>query len=323
MENKINNLFADAAVSNKTTNIASKKLFNLFKKSKSSKFIFVKSGGNFGDYLIYKGAEKIARLANISFQSVSHEEFINSKYPEGVVIYIHGGGGFNPLWSGTPIIELHKSITTHSGVTILGPQTFFTDEAYLQKFIIPIFEKSIAKKIYLFTRDITSLEALKEKVPSYVELEIDNDTALNLCAEDILRPSSCKGDFVLYAIREDKELVNIARKDFLSVWLDPIKFCKDFDHWVFLHNRAKRIITNRLHSAIVGVILGKPVELLPNSYHKNRSVWEYSLQQRGVQWSDDMPVTKITSIINSIYPLKRLVSSYKFQAWFRSLYKIH
>jgi len=47
---------------------------------------------------------------------------------------------------------------------------------------------------------------------------------------------------------------------------------------------ASTIITNRLHSAIIGAILGKNVELFRNSYHKNRSVWEYSLQSKGVKW---------------------------------------
>jgi hypothetical protein len=54
-----------------------------------------------------------------------------------------------------------------------------------------------------------------------------------------------------------------------------------------IHAYADRIISNRLHSAIVGSVLGRPVDLLPGNYHKNRSIWEFCLSQRGVRWLDD------------------------------------
>ena len=87
------------------------------------------------------------------------------------------------------------------------------------------------------------------------------------------------------------------------------RFCRSFNQWVALHRRARCIVTNRLHSAIASVVLGKQTVLLPNSYHKNRSVWEYSLRERGVLWSDELPVRSVARIINAIAPLRRLVGS--------------
>jgi hypothetical protein len=55
---------------------------------------------------------------------------------------------------------------------------------------------------------------------------------------------------------------------------------------VRIHLFARSITTNRLHSAIIGAIAGKPVTIGPGSYHKNRSVWQYSLAERGVRWVD-------------------------------------
>ncbi len=46
------------------------------------------------------------------------------------------------------------------------------------------------------------------------------------------------------------------------------------------------IRTNRLHVAIAAALLGKGVEMFPNSYFKNEAVYNYSLQHRfpNIQW---------------------------------------
>ena len=71
--------------------------------------------------------------------------------------------------------------------------------------------------------------------------------------------------------------------------VDPVRYSYSFKHWVRLHARAASIVTNRLHSAICGSILGVPTTLLPNNYHKARGVWEQSLAARGVQWAERLP----------------------------------
>jgi exopolysaccharide biosynthesis predicted pyruvyltransferase EpsI len=49
-----------------------------------------------------------------------------------------------------------------------------------------------------------------------------------------------------------------------------LKFINNFD----------TIKTNRLHIAIAGALLGKDVEFHPNSYFKNKAVWEFSLRNK-------------------------------------------
>ncbi len=301
--------------------IASEKIFNLFIKYKSKQFIFVEPGGNYGDYLIYKGAEKLANLAEIQFQSINHEEFMNSDYSKDTVTYIHGSGGFTPLWSGTPLAELRKAARDHKGITILGPSTFLTDPTYLNETFATSLTKINSQKLFLFTRDLISYEKLKECLPPSLNVCLDHDTAFNLRINDLLN-SKPVGKYTLYCIRKDKESINIQDDASLSGWLDPVRYCKNFNHWVFLHSRAKQIITSRLHSAILGSILGIPTTLIPNNYHKNRSVWEYSLRQRGVQWSDNIPIGKTSRTVNKIYPLKKLLALSKFQGLLREFYGI-
>jgi exopolysaccharide biosynthesis predicted pyruvyltransferase EpsI len=43
--------------------------------------------------------------------------------------------------------------------------------------------------------------------------------------------------------------------------------------------KAARVYTDRLHVAILAGILRKEIYLLPNSYHKNKSTYEFSLKR--------------------------------------------
>lgn len=51
--------------------------------------------------------------------------------------------------------------------------------------------------------------------------------------------------------------------------------------------QCRTIVTDRLHFAILALILKREVVLLPNSYHKNRSMYETWLKGLGCKWADD------------------------------------
>ena len=299
-------------------NVPSMKLSDLFDKYNNKQFVFVEPGGNYGDYLIYEGAEKLAKQSKIKFQSVTHDEFMKSKYSDDMIIYIHGSGGFNPWWTGTPILELEKAVKYHKGIVILGPQTFVQDTSFINERVANILIDNDINKLFLFTRDYVSYKTLKECLPVNCNIYLDHDTAFHLSINDILenKPS---GKYTLYSVREDKESVYFQKNGVLSLKFDPVFYCRNFDHWVYVHSMAKRIITNRTHSAILGSILGIPTTILPNSYHKNHSIWEYSLRQRGVDWLDELSLKGFASIISTIN--HKLFYS-KLQRVLRMVYKV-
>ena len=271
------------------SHVVSQRLFSLFQDYRASPWLFVGAGGNFGDQLIYRGAEKLASRAGICFEQIPHQRFMVSSYSKRTIVYIHGGGGFTTWWSGRPIQAFRKAVTSHPGVTVLGPQTFQIDAPFLRQTIVADTDRSIASRLVVFTREAASYAALQPHLPDTVELYCDHDTALNLSPQDLKPKPLPRCGYVLYAIRTDKEAVAFKQRDPTQIWLDPVPYARSFQHWVDVHARARRIVTNRLHSAIAGMVLGIPTTLLPNSYHKNRSVWEYSLRMRGVQWADEMP----------------------------------
>jgi exopolysaccharide biosynthesis predicted pyruvyltransferase EpsI len=285
----------------------SPQLFRLFEAYRSAPFLFVESGGNFGDELIWLGAYKLARLAGLDVRRVTYDEFIGSSVPSGTGVYVHGGGGINPWCSGRAITAFQKALATNSPIAILGPQSVHPDHVFLRSKLALDLEQASARRIVAFARDQASYEALAASFPG-LELRAEHDTALSLSRADLDGPCLPRA-FALCAIREDNESSPISNRDLLSLSIDPAKFCRSFNQWIALHRSARRIVTNRLHSAIAGVILGKPTVLLPNSYHKNRSVWEHSLRERGVVWSDELPLGPLPRVINAIAPLRRLVGS--------------
>jgi exopolysaccharide biosynthesis predicted pyruvyltransferase EpsI len=290
----------------------SRELFGILTLYRSRNFIFVEPGGNFGDFIIYKGAYKLAEMAGLDFEKIGFDKFMKTYYPPETIVYIHGGGGINNFWSGKPISALKKALSSHKGIVILGPQTFQIDDDFLNHFLNNVLTQVNAAAVYLFCRDLCSYERLKEKIKEaqlpFLHVMLDHDTALNLKKDDF-NISKIKPSYALYCIRSDKELNPKQEYDFLSRWIDPITWSRTFDEWIHLHAGAKTIVTNRLHSAIIGTILKIPVTLLPNNYHKNRAVWEFSLRERGVNWDEHLPVNRFSQTLNQIKFLKKLRQS--------------
>jgi exopolysaccharide biosynthesis predicted pyruvyltransferase EpsI len=283
--------------------VISEKVFKLFKNLRSSKFIFVEPGGNFGDYLIYRGAYKLAKLAGLHFEVLKHDDFMNRDCPEDQVIYINGSGGFVPFWSGRPIKGLQKALATHKGIVVLGPTTFYDDDEYIKSIFDDIFSRVIAKDVFIFTREKYSFSFLNKFAPDFVNKDFDHDTAINLNKNDFNLILN-KQKYCLYAIREDKEKIDSTKHIFGTI--DPIKVARNFEEWLLLHANAASIITNRLHSAICGFVMEVPTTLMPNSYHKNRSAWEFSLAEQGVQWQDKIESGLFTRLVNYL-PVSKFV----------------
>jgi len=277
--------------------VASKKLLEVFLRYKERKFVFIRPGGNFGDYLIYRGAEKLGRDAGIEFVTLHWRDYMTQEIASNSVIYIHGGGGFNKWYTESPLKILKKAITGHKGVVINGPQTCVSNDIVWENDFSRIWTGVISGKIYLFTREQTSFQIIRKLVPHSVSVICDHDTAFNLSKDDLVSEDD-PGRYVLYTMRDDREIKKPSCGKLFSVWIDPVEACDNFSQWVFLHSKAREIFTDRLHSCIVGTLLGKRVTLLPNSYHKNRSAWEYSLQKMNVCWRDSIPLPFIARLLD-------------------------
>jgi len=263
-------------------------LTELFKQYRHHSWLFVEPGGNWGDHLIYFGAEALARQLGLRWQRITVTEFLNRERVEQTALYLHGGGGFNPWCSGDAIHCLAHAVKIGRGPVIQGPVTCCEDFGFLERQVLPLLQDSGGGERHFFVRERTSLAAMARFCVSW-GLHLDKDTALQLSAAELLQRAGLEANrprpYRLYAVRRDNErpgeqvpnLTNVMR-------LDPAFFCNSFEHWLRVHCRASQIITNRTHSAIAGAILNTPTLMFAGGYHKNRSLWEFSLSQSSVDF---------------------------------------
>jgi exopolysaccharide biosynthesis predicted pyruvyltransferase EpsI len=289
---------------------------SLLKSLNSKPFIFIEPGGNSGDHLIYKGAYKLADLAQLQYRNTNFDTIKIKDISNSDVIYVHGAGGFNPFCSGKAFTELSTALTRKNGITIVGPSTVMDDRKFLRENFAPLFEPQEGREVFFFTRELKSYEILKNFLPNWIKLEHDHDTALNLTKNNVYQ-NPLKNCYSLYAIRVDKESCDFQKSSPFLLWEDPIKLTNSFEEWVALHARARKIITNRTHSAILGAVLGKPVTMLANKYHKNQSIWEYSLSNRGVKWADKIETSKLTESLLKTKTYPKICQSYKLRQFSR------
>lgn len=300
-------------------------LKQIFCDNKDAKFVFVQPGGNFGDFLIYFGLEVLARKLNLSFRSLSAEEFLSQKITRDEILYLHGSGGFNQWCSEKALKVLEHALYSGAKLVVQGPSTIDQDMDYLENRLAKVLKKPGKPPLYFIAREMTTFALCNDYLAGTgAHFFHDQDTAF-WADKDLLEsfagPSISKYRF--YALREDNESSGQSIHDYGNgVQLDPAYFCKSFKHWVRVHLYATEIITTRTHSAVVGALLNKPVVLYPGRYHKNRSIWEYSLQHRNVIWgeNEDRPYRKTR--FNLHYLPARVRNSYRVNQAARWLQRV-
>lgn len=269
-------------------------LAQIFQENKDAKFVFVQPGGNYGDRLIYFGLEVLARKLKLNFQSFSTQEFLDRQPATDEILYMHGGGGFNRWCSGISLKILDHALHSKAKMVIQGPCTIEQDTEYVQNILAKVLRKPDKPLFYFMARELMTFKLCNEYLGDVgANISLDQDTAFWADSKSL---EACSGPprsmYRFYALREDNEVSSDRVHDYgKGITFDPAYFCKSFEHWIKVHLHAKEIITTRTHSAIVGALLNKPVIMYPSRYHKNRSIWEHSLKQRGVIWGpgEDRP----------------------------------
>jgi len=298
-------------------------LRQVFEKYRDHPWVFLRPLGNWGDDLIFAGAERLADRVGLKWKSFEKDGFQAISTTQEHCIYLHGGGGYNHWCSGRAIENLELALNRSVHLVVQGPVSTETSSDWLADRFKRALSEIKPQDFLFFAREQITLKTLNDvELPALgATLYHDHDTALALTEEDILDIAELKsmpnGKYDLIVFREDPEQpvhsVSEGIKGQIksrAVILDPAYAARTFRHWVRIHLYAKSITTNRLHSSILGTVAGKPVTLGPGSYHKNRSVWEYSLANRGVDWTDFIvPQTK--SIWN--YLPKQIQNSYKMR----------
>lgn len=134
-------------------------------------------------------------------------------------------------------------------------------------------------------KDVASL---MQRLPSNVSIICRDRVSFNNCSrytQNVMldhdfafyfdyEPYKKQGAGVLEAFRGDNEKTHQACRNDVSLGNET-----EWDAFVREIAEYDEVKTNRLHVAIVATMLGKKVTLYPNSYFKNRAVYEHSLAQ--------------------------------------------
>lgn len=305
----------------------SRSLEKIFSENVDAHWYFVRPGGNWGDCLIYEGAERLASRLGLKWKLVNYQELANLKLSESDCVYLHGGGAFNRWCSDKPFIALRNATGQPVQLVVQGPVTFEDDREGLSKRISPILSSFTCQRLVFFLRESYSYRLAKNVIEQNEKIGLlqDHDTAFHLTKSDLLElaqlPTMPKGRYELIVDRQDVEAPGQIRSKMGigRVYMDPAIEASSFEQWVKIHLYASAINTNRLHSAVIGAIAGKAVVVGPCSYHKNRSMWQYSLADKGVVWSETG--FSESSAINEWVPLI-VRKSYKFRKLYRAVSRV-
>lgn len=220
---------------------------------------FYRFPGNYGDSLIWHGTKILLNDLNIN------ENYVEISSPkQNNVLLVDGGGNFVDYYSDVRDFLIKKA-DLYDEIIIL-PHTIFGDKQ------IEVLN-SISGSITVFCREKLSYNFLQEKFKN------GNVYLWHDCAFYNTFKKIPDGLGILNVFRKDKEsVVNNIPKD-----NDDLSYngyaTKPLDELINIIKKYKEIHTDRLHIAICGALLGKEVKLFPNSYYKNKAVFDYSLKE--------------------------------------------
>lgn len=223
---------------------------------------YVRTPGNVGDRLIEAAAFQLLRHFGINF-SVTRPP-ARAGFDE---LVLPGGGSMGSFYAVNQRIR-EQAMASGLPVSVL-PQSFITPEhfAYARVFVRERASLDLRSDA-LLAPDL----ALGFEMPRHWRL------ALGLDARWRRRPDLGEGLW----LRRDREGL------FAGVRSagDPAARCRTAFGYLRLAARHTHVITDRLHFAIAALLCGRRATLLPNSYFKNRSMYETWLGALGCGWRD-------------------------------------
>lgn len=241
---------------------------DIFDRLRDHRIGYVELPGNVGDRMIRLATRQLLRYFGISYRLLGRREIAGKREPGETVdrILISGGGNLGTLYPECRRLR-EKVLALGPPVTVL-PQSIYGNPEDLGSY----------ERVYV--RERSSLE-----FPGEVVLAPDLALALDhVNAESV--PVLERGVF----LRRDVE--KLLAPDSRSL-CDPADVCHTVEEYLELASLCGAIYTDRLHFAIAGLLLGRDVTLLPNSYDKNRAMFETWLKDLGCSWRDDLQGVQI------------------------------
>jgi exopolysaccharide biosynthesis predicted pyruvyltransferase EpsI len=216
--------------------------------------VVVDGVGNVGDHMIYRATRQLLGHFGVRVET-------SSPRPGAAAVLFFGGGNVGGRYPNEDRVrDVHLRRARRAGVpAVLLPQSIHG----------PADLSGFAR---VFVRDQVSKDRF---APNAV---LAPDLALGLHVPPAAPPVEREGVF----LRTDAESLDRGRPSLG----DPGVLAPRVEAYLALAARYERVVTDRLHFAVAGLLAGREVTLLPNDYHKNRAVWEAWLAALGCRWGE-------------------------------------
>ena len=217
--------------------------------------------GNYGDSLIWHGTQVLLARAGVQYETIE-----NHNPPTSEVLLIDGGGNLNDSYH-----DVERYLTKYGtgiGHVVILPHSITGVRAFscLSRH---------CPSATIFCRERATFESVRMTLPfADVRLAHDCSFAVDVTCWIDAPVTNCGP---LFAFRQDAESLyfdlprsnrDISREGYAMASLSSL---------MEAISSYEQIHTDRLHLAIAGALLNREVFLYPNSYFKNRAVFEHSL----------------------------------------------
>lgn len=246
-------------------------LVKFLKDLGSKKIIFAPNPGNAGDSLIALSTLNIFKKINLDFEIQNPKTKFNKK----TIIY---GGGGNLIDKYNNLREFLWANHENNRLIVL-PHTFSHCKKLLNR---------MGSNVTLIAREKVSFNYIKTHMRHPENAFLSDDMALHANNLDSYINEPHAG--ICNAFRLDKEKTNINIPDnnkdisndfiFKQNTLNESHIKTSVDNLLRYLSKFEEINTNRLHVAIAGSLLGRKVNLFPNSYYKNEAVFSFSIKNK-------------------------------------------
>ena len=250
-----------------------KVLISLLQSLRRGPVKYVSNPGNAGDSLIALGTLQL-------FQQIKLNVSIHSpldKFSEGDTLVYAGGGNLVPEYN-----DLRNFLIANRRASkiIVLPHTVRGHDDLLS---------ILSDNVYIFARERVSFGHLVNRMNFPENVFLAHDMAFHISGLDAYKSVAGVSELNAFRLDCEKTGVQIPSDNIdLSTVCATDSIVNSSKKMFEAVSRASVVNTNRLHVAIAASLLGKNTNFFPNSYYKNKAVFEFSID-------NCFPLTKFVS----------------------------
>ena len=249
-------------------------IITFLKQYTNKKIIYIPNPGNAGDSLIVLGTFTLFNKLNLNYEIGN----INKLYNNEILFYA-GGGNLVGIYNNCRNFILKNQ---EKNTIVVLPHTINNEDRLIQ---------NLNDKVILLCRELYSYEYVKNHIKNKNNVYLSKDMAFYIETEYLNKfkknSHGCCNCFRLDSERTSIKIPN-NNNDISQTLRQGIS--NNTSNLNVIHETCKKVFnylanyeeinTNRLHVAVAGLLLNKKVNLYPNSYWKNKAIYEYSIKNK-------------------------------------------